>query len=311
MQSARRFLCQSGGVRLTPQQRSERHLSGSEREEISRGIAAGESARQLAGRPARSPSTVSREIARNGGRSRYRATPADAAAYARGRRPKQAKLAQRPALRALLEAKPALCWSPDRIAGWLRRRFPGDTAMQIPHEAIHLSLYDPRRRRAIDRSLTRRLWSARPMHRPKIARRPTGRGIIRGMVPITDRPAEAEDRKVPGHGEGDRVMGTRPSAVATLVERTSRYTTIVALPDGIKAEQVAPHLTRSLLRIPPQLRRTLTWDRGREIAEHHPPRTPEGPPRHRPRAMGVHRVRGQSIGRHPQPRRDHRTRRAV
>ncbi|MEU5594792.1 hypothetical protein [Streptomyces sp. NPDC020298] len=112
------------------------------------------------------------------------------------------------------------------------------------------------------------------MRRPKIARRPTGRGIIRGLVSITARPAEAEDRKVPGHGEGDLVMGTRPSAVASLVERISRYTAIVALPDGIKAEQVTPHLTRRLLGIPPHLRRTLTWDRGREIAEQPSPPRP-------------------------------------
>ncbi|MFE9976063.1 IS30 family transposase [Streptomyces hirsutus] len=185
-----------------------------------------------------------------------------------GAGPRQAKLAQRPALRALVEAKLALCWSPEQIAGWLRRQFPGDASMQISHEAIYLSLYDPRRRQAIDRRLTQRLRSARPMRRPKIARRPTGRGVIRGMVSITARPAEVEDRKVPGHGEGDLVMGTRPSAVATLVERTSRYTAIVALPDGIKAKQVTPDLTRSLLGIPPHLRRTLTWDRGREMAEH-------------------------------------------
>ncbi|MFI1035136.1 transposase [Streptomyces sp. NPDC020951] len=132
MQNARRLLLQIGGVRLTPQQRSERHLSGSEREEISRGIAAGECGRQMAGRLGRSPSTVSREIARNGGRDRYRA----ASAYALGRRPKQAKLAQRHSLRALLEAKLAQFWSPEQIAGWLRRQFPGDTAMQISHEAI-------------------------------------------------------------------------------------------------------------------------------------------------------------------------------
>ncbi|MFD5423175.1 IS30 family transposase [Streptomyces sp. NPDC127069] len=268
MHHVRQFLYQSGGIRLTPQQRSERHVTGSEREEISRGIAAGESARELARRLGRSASTISREIARNGGRDLYRAASADAAAYARGRRPKQAKLAQQPALRALVEAKLALCWSPEQIAGWLRRKFPGDVSMQVSHEAIYLSLYDPRRRQAIDRSLTQRLRSARPMRRPKIARRPTGRGVIRGMVSISARPAEVEDRKVPGHWEGDLVMGTRPSAVATLVERTSRYTAIVALPDGIKAEQVAPHLTRSLLSIPPQLRRTLTWDRGREMAEH-------------------------------------------
>ncbi|MGY9067025.1 transposase [Streptomyces sp. CAS3] len=143
MHHVRQFLYQSGGIRLTPQQRSERHLTGSEREEISRGIAAGESARHLAKRLGRSPSTISREIARNGGRNLYRAASADAAAYTRERRPKQAKLAQRPALRALVEAKLALCWSPEQIAGWLRRQFPGDTSMQISHEAIYLSLYAP------------------------------------------------------------------------------------------------------------------------------------------------------------------------
>ncbi|WP_223864731.1 helix-turn-helix domain-containing protein [Streptomyces sp. 5-10] len=202
MQHARRFLYQSGGVRLTPQQRPPRHVTGGEREEISRGIAAGESARQLARRLGRSPSTVSREIARNGGRDRYRAASADATAYARGRRPKPAKLAQRPALRALVEAKLALCRPPEQIAGWLRRQFPGDASLQVSQEAIHLSLFDPRRRQAIDRSLAQRLRTARPVRRPKLARRPTGRGVIRGMVSITARPAEVEDRKIPGPWEG-------------------------------------------------------------------------------------------------------------
>ncbi|MEU9880892.1 hypothetical protein [Streptomyces phaeochromogenes] len=135
----------------------------------------------------------------------HRLDRADEAAAVRGRRPKQAKLAQRPALRALVEAKPALCWSPDQIAGWLRRRLPGDTAMQISHEAIYPSLYDPRHRQAIDRSLAQRLRSARLLRRPKIARRRTGRGIIRGRVSITARPAEDEDRKVPGHWEGGAI----------------------------------------------------------------------------------------------------------
>lgn len=139
MQHAHRYLYQSGGIRLAPQTRSERHLSGSEREEISRGITAGESARQMAKRLGRSPSTVSREISRNGGRDRYRSASADATAYEHGRRPKQAKLAQQPTLRALVEAKLALCWSPKQIAEWLRRQFPGDASMQISHEAIHLS----------------------------------------------------------------------------------------------------------------------------------------------------------------------------
>ncbi|CAM3699243.1 IS30 family transposase [Nocardiopsis gilva] len=268
MHHVRRFLAQTGGVRQIQRRRSGRHLTHADREEISRGIAAAESARRIAGRLGRAPSTVSREIARNGGRNRYRATTADQEAYQRARRPKATRLASLPVLRALVEEKLALSWSPEQISGWLDHRFPGNPAMRISHEAIYLSLYDPRRRQAINRKLTQRLRTARPMRRPKKARRPSGRGIIRDMVSISERPAEVEDRAVPGHWEGDLVMGTRPSAIATLVERTSRYTALVALPDGIKAEQVTPHLTSRLLSIPVQMRRTLTWDRGREMAEH-------------------------------------------
>lgn len=268
MHHVRSFLTQTGGVRQPPQRRSARHLTPADREEISRGIAAGESARCIAGRLGRPPSTVSRENARNGGRQHYRATAADEEAYRRAWRPKTAKLAGLPVLRALVEEKLALSWSPEQISGWLRRSFPDAPTMRISHEAIYLSLYDPRRRQTIDRKLTQRLRTARPMRQPKKARRPSGRGIIRDMVSISERPAEVEDRSVPGHWEGDLVMGSRPSAIATLVERTSRYTALVALPDGIKAEQVIPYLTSILLGLPPRMRRTLTWDRGREMAEH-------------------------------------------
>ncbi|MFI6803367.1 IS30 family transposase [Streptosporangium canum] len=268
MHHIRRFLYQSGGVHQAPQRRSVRHLTAADREEISRGIAAGQSARLLAQRLGRASSTVSREIARNGGRERYRAALAEVEAYRRARRPKPAKLARQPALRVMVEAKLALCWSPEQISGWLRRHYPQEAGMQLSHEAIYLSLYDPRRRQAIDRALTRRLRTARPMRRPRGARRATGRGVLRDMAPITARPAEAEDRAVAGHWEGDLIMGTRPSAIGTLVERTSRYTTLVALPDGIKAEQVRPHLTHSVLAIPVRLRRSLAWDRGREMAGH-------------------------------------------
>ncbi|MFI1255282.1 IS30 family transposase [Streptomyces netropsis] len=268
MHVVRSFLAQTGGVRQAPRRRAERHLTAVDREEISRGIAAGESARRIARRLGRAPSTISREIARNGGREDYRATAADQEAHQRARRPKQAKLALLPALRAVVEEKLALSWSPEQISGWLRRCFPDEAAMQISHEAIYLSLYDPRRRQAINRKLTQRLRTARPLRQPRTARRPSGRGIIRDMVSISQRPAEVEDRAVPGHWEGDLVMGSRPSAIATLVERTSRFTTVVALPDGIKAEQVTPHLTRHLLSVPAQMRRTLTWDRGREMAKH-------------------------------------------
>jgi IS30 family transposase len=268
MHHIRRFLAQSGGVRQAPQRRSARHLAAAEREEISRGIAAGMSARQLARQLGRASSTISREIARNGGREHYRAGPADAQAYARARRPKPAKPARHPELRAVVEAKLALCWSPEQISGWLRRRYPHDSGMRISHEAVYLSLFDPRRRLAIDRTLTQRLRTARPIRQPKAARRPSGRGVLRDMVPLSARPAEADERTVPGHWEGDLVMGSRPSAIATLVERTSRYTRLVALPEGIKAEQVRPYLTGSILAVPARLRRSLTWDRGREMAEH-------------------------------------------
>ncbi|MEV6702049.1 helix-turn-helix domain-containing protein [Streptomyces sp. NPDC051453] len=190
MHHVRRFLYQSGGVRLTPQRRSERHLTASEREEISRGIAAGESARQLARRLGRSASTVSREIARNGGRDRYRAASADAAAYTCGRRPKQAKLIQRAALRALVEARLALCWSPEQIAGWLRRQFPGDTSMQISHEAIYLSLYDPRRRQTQPRATKRPLF-----HAPGIGQLTRSRSLFEPSRPRK----RIEDRQLRSH----------------------------------------------------------------------------------------------------------------
>ncbi|MFI6396481.1 IS30 family transposase [Nonomuraea sp. NPDC050540] len=268
MHHVRSFLAQTGGIRHKPQGRSAGHLSCAEREEISRGLAAGLSARVLARRLGRASSTISREIARNGGRFAYRAVIADQAAYRRARRPKPTKLARHPALRAIVQDKLALRWSPEQISGWLRRTFPLAPDLQISHEAIYLSLFDPRRRRSIDRTLTRQLRSARPMRHPKGAKQRTGRGVIRDMVSISARPAEVDDRTLPGHWEGDLLMGTRPSAIATLVERTSRFTALVALPDGIKAHEVRPYLTRQLLHIPEPLRRSLTWDRGREMAEH-------------------------------------------
>lgn len=156
-------------------------------------------------------------------------------------------------------------WSPQQISGRLRLDSPDDPTMWISHETIYLALFDPRRR-AINRQLSRQLRTGRLMRLPRKARQPSGR--IRDMLPIGERPAEADDRKTGGHWEGDLVMGTRPSAIATLVERTSRRVCLVALPDGIKAHQVRSHLSRAALRIEPHLRRTLTWDRGREMAEH-------------------------------------------
>ncbi|MFI6955953.1 IS30 family transposase [Nocardia sp. NPDC050408] len=223
------------------------------------------SARAIARRLGRPSSTISREISRNGGVScGGRRCPGVSESEAA----ETSQAVEGFALRSLVEQKLMMRWSPEQISGWLARCFPGDPGMRISHEAIYLSLFDPRRRKAIDRGLTRQLRSGRVMRHPKRARRPDGRGVIKDLVPISERPAEVENRMVAGHWGGDLVMGSRPSAVATLVERTSRFTALVALPDGIKADQVTPHLTRYLLSLPAPMRRTLTWDRGREIAGH-------------------------------------------
>jgi IS30 family transposase len=265
--SVRAFVLQTGGVQQHPPRRAPRCLTMAEREEISRGVAAGESCRQIAARLGRAPSTVSRELARNGGRHRYRAQAADAAAFRRAQRPKPAKLVLEPRLRAVVEAKLALRWSPEQIAGWLPLAYPQDPVMRVSHETIYLSLF-VQSRGALRRELQRCLRTGRAMRYPRGKRLPQGRGQLRDVVLISERPAEAEDRAVPGHWEGDLLLGKRPSAVATLVERASRYLTLVALPDGYKAEQVRPALAAAVARLPEQLRRSLTWDQGKEMAEH-------------------------------------------
>jgi IS30 family transposase len=238
-----------------------------EREEISRGVAAGEPCRQIAARLGRAPSTVSRELARNGGRHRYRAQPADAAAYRRAQRPKAAKLVTEARLRAVVEAKLALRWSPQQIAGWLPLAYPSDPVMRVSHETIYLSLFI-QSRGALRRELQRCLRTGRAMRYPRGKRLPQGRGQLRDTLHISQRPAEAIDRAVPGHWEGDLVFGRRPSAVGTLVERQSRYVLLFPLPDGFTAGSMRPALTAAVLRLPHQLRRSLTWDHGREMAEH-------------------------------------------
>jgi IS30 family transposase len=169
-----------------------------EREEISRGVAAGQSCRQLAARLGRAPSTVSRELARNGGRHRYRAQAADAAAFGRAERPKATKLAVEPRLRAVVEAKLALRWSPQQIAGWLPLAYPSDPVMRVSHETIYLSLFI-QSRGALRRELQRCLRTGRAMRYPRGKRLPQGRGQLRDTLHISQRPAEAADRAVPGH----------------------------------------------------------------------------------------------------------------
>ena len=265
--SVRAFVLQTGGVQQHPPRRAQRCLSMAEREEISRGVAAGEPCRQIAARLGRAPSTVSRELARNGGRHRYRAQAADAAAFRRAQRPKPAKLVVEPRLRAVVEAKLALRWSPQQIAGWLPLAYPQDPVMRVSHETIYLSLF-VQSRGALRRELQRCLRTGRAMRYPRAKRLPQGRGQLRDTLHISQRPAEAADRAVPGHWEGDLVFGKRPSAVGTLVERHSRYVLLFPLPDGFTAQQMRPALTAAVLRLPQQLRRSLTWDQGREMAEH-------------------------------------------
>ena len=265
--SIRAFVEASGGVRPAVRHRSVRHLSLVESEEISRGVAAGESLRVLARRLGRAPSTLSREVARNGGRRQYRAHRADQAAWQRARRPQDCKLASNQALRAVVEELLAERWSPQQIAGRLRRTYPDDEEMQVSHETIYLTLFI-QARGGLKRELTQHLRTRRANRRPKGARPPSGKGQIVDPVMISDRPAAVEDRAVPGHWEGDLIMGKRQTAIGTLVERWSRYVMLFPLPDGHNAESVRVALAATVQRLPNHLFESLKWDQGKEMAQH-------------------------------------------
>jgi IS30 family transposase len=265
--TVRDLLKRCGGVRPAPRRRGLLRLSLTEREEISRGLAAGLSYRAIAAGLRRAPSTVSREVANNDGRQAYRALHADAAAWTRACRPKATKLSRRPGLCSMVEEKLALRWSPEQISGWLRRRFPTGVEMHVSHETIYRSLF-VQSRGDLRHELTRYLRTKRAMRRPSGTRLPDGRGARLYELSISDRPAEVADRAVPGHWEGDLVFGREMTAIATLVERATRYALLVALPDGHKAEQVADALATSIQALPRQLARSLTWDQGNEMAEH-------------------------------------------
>jgi transposase, IS30 family len=247
--------------------RSPLRLSLAEREEISRGLAAGESVRGIARRLGRAPSTVCREVAANGGRDRYRACAADRRAIRGTRRPKPAKLAACPRLREAVEGKLELRWSPQQIAAWLALAYPDDPEMQVSHETIYLSLF-VQARGALRQELFRCLRTGRARRRPQGLTVNNGQGKIRGMVSISERPAEAADRAVPGHWEGDIMFGAGYTAIATLVERRSRFVMLVALPGGHGADSVADALSQVVTTLPDRLRRSLTWDQGKEMAEH-------------------------------------------
>jgi IS30 family transposase len=241
-------------------------LSGAEREEISRGLRAGESLRQISVRLGRTASTVSREVAANGGRRRYRAWLAETSAVRRARRPRVAKLARRARLRREVERLLAERWSPQQIAQRLRREHPDDQEMWVSHETIYQSLF-VQGRGALRAELTRCLRTGRTRRRSP--RRVEGSGELADMVLISERPAEVEDRAVPGHWEGDLIIGKgNKSAIGTLVERQTRYVLLVALPKGRSAVHVRDALAARILTLPEQLRRSLTWDRGKEMGEH-------------------------------------------
>jgi IS30 family transposase len=247
--------------------RSPLRLSLTEREEISRGLAGGEALRSIARRLGRSPSTISREVAMNGGCRRYRACRADQAAVRRMRRPKRSKLVVCPRLREAVEAKLELRWSPQQISGWLTEEFPNDAEMRVSHETIYLSLF-VQSRGALRKELTRYLRSGHTARRPKGHSVMNGQGQLRGVLNIRERPAEAEDRAVPGHWEGDLLMGKGMRAIATLVERKTRFVMLIALPNGHAADVVADALAKKIVELPEQLRRSLTWDQGKEMASH-------------------------------------------
>ena len=236
-----------------------------EREEIRVGLTRGETFSVIAARLARSVSTVSREVAANGGRGRYRAVGAHQRAFERARRPKRSRLSD-PRLAGLVTEWLLELWSPLAIAGRLRREFPDDAMMWVSHETIYQSLF-VQGRGELRRELTRCLRSGRSQRRPRGGR--PARGQIPGMVMLSDRPAEVADRAVPGHWEGDLIMGKNSrSAVGTLVERTSRYTLLLHLPDGHDAGRVDAALRKTIQKLPGELFRTITWDQGKEMARH-------------------------------------------
>ena len=267
--SLRKFIADAGGRRPTPRERSALRLTLAEREEISRGLAAGRSIRAIATELARAPSTVCREVNANGGRRRYRALPADRAADRRALRPKDTKLARCPRLRRVIEAKLEDNWSPQQISSWLADAHPTDPEMQVSHETIYQSLF-VQGKGALRKELHACLRSGRAMRRAKayVKASHVGQGRLKDMVMISERPAEVADRAVPGHWEGDLIFGKKMTAIATLVERHSRYVMLCKLPNGHGAEAVRIALAKRILTLPANLRRSLTWDQGKEMAEH-------------------------------------------
>lgn len=266
--SIQRLMLRTGGLAQRSQQRSPLRLSWEEREELSRGLVAGDSLRGIARRLGRAPSTLSREVARNRSRYGYRAWRAEETACQRAKRPKAAKLRQLSCLRREVVRRLLKRWSPQQIVASLAQDYPDDLEMRVSHETIYRSLF-VQARGGLRKELTASLRSGRTRRRPLTRIQNSRVGRLRDMTMISERPAEAEDRAVPGHWEGDLIIGKGArSAIGTLVERSSRYVMLLRLPNGRSAEEVRIALTRQIRMLPKELRRSLTWDQGNEMAEH-------------------------------------------
>jgi IS30 family transposase len=257
----------TGGFSPPERRRRGCALTPAEREEISRGLATGESLRAIASRLGRSASTICREVNRNGGRRNYRATEADERSWERARRPKRCLLARNERLRDMVARKLQEDWSPEQISGWLKSEYPGDEVMHISHETIYRTLF-VQARGALKRELLAHLRSRRLMRKGRHAStRGQPRGQIKEALSIRERPPEVEDRAVPGHWEGDLISGSRNTHVATLVERSSRFVMLVRV-GGKDTESVIAALGEQIRRLPGTMMATLTWDRGPEMAAH-------------------------------------------
>lgn len=261
-----RVLEATGGIAPPQRRRSSRVLSFQEREEISRGVAAGESFRAIARNINRAVSTVSQEVARHGGRGDYRAAQADWVAWESARRPKRCLLACNRQLQRTVASKLKQDWSPQQIAGWLKDQYPGNPEMWVSHETVYRSLF-VQARGALKKELVGHLRSRRRIRRPHHTVDGRTGERIAGAVSIRDRPAEVEDRAVPGHWEGDLVEGSRGTFIATLVERRSRFVILVKLPHK-RADVVVEALINAVRKLPTILRKSLTWDRGSELTQH-------------------------------------------
>ncbi len=256
-----------GGIRPAPRRRSRLALTLAEREEISRGIVARQSIRSIARMLGRVPSTVSREVRRNGGYDEYRASQADNNAWLSAKRPKRCKLALNRRLARVIAAKLTLEWSPQQIAGWLKISYPEDESYHVSHETIYRSLF-VQARGALKKELIQHLRTKRSMRRSRSANRSgEGQGQIKDMISISERPAAVEDRAVPGHWEGDLLAGSKNTHIATLVERHTRYVMLAKIPNK-DTQTVINALIKQARKLPRELYKSLTWDRGKELSDH-------------------------------------------